>query len=153
MLRAVRYTREGSREGSAAFSKPRALPASLILATVCTTLSATPSVVSGFARHRCDWRFVDKAPLQSASADAKKNLESVPDTWRASDTSSLFTGRTSAFPCLGGGGGILIQLKTLASYFNVAISSSAYPAFVVFMPIQTPPSLFVGRSALFNMIF
>ena len=29
--------------------------------------------------HECDWATVDKASLQSMSADAKKNPESVPD--------------------------------------------------------------------------
>ena len=29
--------------------------------------------------HECDWSLVSKASLQSMSADAKKNLEKIPD--------------------------------------------------------------------------
>ncbi|CAK0823373.1 unnamed protein product [Prorocentrum cordatum] len=55
-----------------------------------------------------DWSRVDKASLQSMSADSKENLESVPDAWTASEISSFFSGRAdwglfaSAFPCLWG---------------------------------------------------
>ncbi len=58
--------------------------------------------------HECDWSPVNKASLQSMSADAKKNLEKIPDTWRASEISSFLTGRAhwglfaSVFPCLWG---------------------------------------------------
>ena len=58
--------------------------------------------------HECDWSAVNKASLQSMSADAKENLEEIPDTWRASEISSFFTGRAdwglfaSVFPCLWG---------------------------------------------------
>ena len=58
--------------------------------------------------HECDWSTVDKASLQSMSADAKENLEEIPDKWRASEISSFFTGRAdwglfaSVFPCLWG---------------------------------------------------
>ena len=58
--------------------------------------------------HECDWSLVNKASLQSMSADAKKNLEKIPDGWRASEISSFLTGRAdwglfaSAFPCLWG---------------------------------------------------
>ena len=56
----------------------------------------------------CDWSTVDKASLQGMSADAKANLEAVPDDWRASDVSSFLTGRAdwglfaSMYPCLWG---------------------------------------------------
>ena len=30
--------------------------------------------------HECDWSLVDKASLQSMSADAKENLEAIPNT-------------------------------------------------------------------------
>ena len=58
--------------------------------------------------HECDWSPVAKASLQNMSADAKKNVESVPDKWRASEISCFFTGRAdwglfaSVFPCLWG---------------------------------------------------
>ena len=58
--------------------------------------------------HERDWSHVDKATLQSMSADAKKNLEKIPDTWRANEISSFLTGRAdwgvfaSVFPCLWG---------------------------------------------------
>ena len=58
--------------------------------------------------HECDWSPVDKASLQSMSADAKGNLEMIPDKWRASEISSFLTGRAdwglfaSVFPCLWG---------------------------------------------------
>ena len=58
--------------------------------------------------HECDWSTVNKASLQTMSADAKENLKAIPDTWRASDISSFFTGRAdwglfaSVFPCLWG---------------------------------------------------
>ena len=61
--------------------------------------------------HKCDWSPVSKASLQDMSADAKKNLESIPDTYNASEISSFFTGRAdwglfaSVFPCLWGGRG------------------------------------------------
>ena len=51
---------------------------------------------------------MSKASLQSMSADAKENLEDVPDAWGASQISSFFTGRAdwglfaSVFPCLWG---------------------------------------------------
>ena len=51
---------------------------------------------------------MDKASLQSMSADAKENLEEIPDTWRASEISFFFTGRpnwglfASVYPCLWG---------------------------------------------------
>ena len=60
--------------------------------------------------HESDWSTVGKAALQSMSADAKENLEEIPDTWRASEISFFFTGRAdwgllaSAFPCFWGGG-------------------------------------------------
>ena len=56
----------------------------------------------------CDWSTVSKASLQSMSADAKENLEEVPDAWQASQISTFFTGRTdwallaSVYPCLWG---------------------------------------------------
>jgi serine/threonine protein kinase len=55
-----------------------------------------------------DWSTVSKASLQSMSADAKENLEDVPDAWGASQISSFFTGRAdwglfaSVYPCLWG---------------------------------------------------
>ena len=58
--------------------------------------------------HECDWSPVNKASLQSMSADAKKNLEDIPDTYNAREISLLFTGRAdwglfaSVFPCLWG---------------------------------------------------
>jgi hypothetical protein len=58
--------------------------------------------------HECDWSLVNKASLQSMSADAKGNLEMIPDRWRASEISSFLTGRAdwglfaSVFPCLWG---------------------------------------------------
>ena len=58
--------------------------------------------------HKCDWSPVSKASLQDMSADAKKNLEHIPDTYTASEISSFFTGRAdwglfaSVFPCLWG---------------------------------------------------
>ena len=58
---------------------------------------------------KCDWSHVSKASLQHMSADAKKNLEHIPDTtYNASEISSFFTGRAdwglfaSVFPCLWG---------------------------------------------------
>ena len=54
----------------------------------------------------CDWSLVDKASLQSMSADAKKNLEEIPDTFNAREISCFFTGGAdwglfaSVFPCL-----------------------------------------------------
>lgn len=58
--------------------------------------------------HECDWSTVNKASLQSMSADAKENLEHIPDSWHASEISYFFTGRAdwglfaSVFPCLWG---------------------------------------------------
>ena len=58
--------------------------------------------------HESDWSTVSKASLQRMSADAKENLEEIPDAWRASEISSFFTGRAdwglfaSVFPCLWG---------------------------------------------------
>jgi len=58
--------------------------------------------------HECDWSTVNKASLQSMSADAKENLEYIPDSWHASEISYFFTGRAdwglfaSVFPCLWG---------------------------------------------------
>ena len=58
--------------------------------------------------HECDWSQVNKASLQSMSADAKENLEEIPDNWRASEISYFFTGRpnwglfASVYPCLWG---------------------------------------------------
>ena len=58
--------------------------------------------------HKCDWSPVSKASLQDMSADAKKNLETIPDTYNASEISSFLTGRAdwglfaSVFPCLWG---------------------------------------------------
>ena len=55
-----------------------------------------------------DWGTVNKASLQSMSADAKENLEEIPDNWRASEISYFFTGRpnwrlfASVYPCLWG---------------------------------------------------
>ena len=40
-----------------------------------------------------DWGTVNKASLQSMSADAKENFEDVLDTTCASQISSFFTGR------------------------------------------------------------
>ena len=56
----------------------------------------------------CDWSLVNKASLQSMSADAKENLEKIPDTYNAREISSFLTGRAdwglfaSVFPCLWG---------------------------------------------------
>ena len=58
--------------------------------------------------HECDWSSVSKASLQSMSADAANNLQSIPDAWRASEISCFLTGRAnwalfaSVFPCLWG---------------------------------------------------
>jgi len=58
--------------------------------------------------HESDWSTVGKASLQSMSADAKENLEAIPDHWSASEISAFFTGRTdwalfaSVYPCLWG---------------------------------------------------
>ena len=58
--------------------------------------------------HECDWSPLSKASLQGMSANAKGNLEMIPDTWRASEISSFLTGRAdwglfaSVFPCLWG---------------------------------------------------
>ena len=58
--------------------------------------------------HNCDWSCVDKASLQSMSADAKKNLEHIPDSCNARDISCILTGHAnwglfaSMFPCLWG---------------------------------------------------
>ena len=58
--------------------------------------------------HESDWSTVSKASLQAMSADAKENLDAIPDHWSASDISAFFTGRTdwglfaSAYPCLWG---------------------------------------------------
>ena len=58
--------------------------------------------------HECDWSLVSKASLQSMSADAKENLQKIPDTWRAAEISCFFNGRAdwglfaSVFPCLWG---------------------------------------------------
>ena len=58
--------------------------------------------------HKCDWSSVSKDTLQRMSADAKHNLDSIPDTYNASDISCFFTGRAdwgcfaSVFPCLWG---------------------------------------------------
>ena len=57
---------------------------------------------------QCDWSFVNKASLQSMSADAKNNLEKIPDWYNAREISSFLTGRAdwglfaSVFPCLWG---------------------------------------------------
>ena len=57
---------------------------------------------------KCDWSALSKASLQAMSADAKQNLEHIPDTYKASEISSFFTGRpdwglfASVFPCLWG---------------------------------------------------
>lgn len=59
-------------------------------------------------RGSADWSAVDKPSLQGMSADAKENLEEIPNTWMAHEISSFFTGRTdwglfaSVFPCLWG---------------------------------------------------
>ena len=56
--------------------------------------------------HDCDWSLVNKASLQSMSADANKHLQSIPDAWRARQISCFLTGRAdwalfaSVFPCL-----------------------------------------------------
>ena len=58
--------------------------------------------------HKCDWSSVSKDTLQRMSCDAKRNLDSIPDTYNASDISFFFTGRAdwgcfaSVFPCLWG---------------------------------------------------
>ena len=58
--------------------------------------------------HKRDWSSVSKDTLRRMSADAKGNLESIPDTYTASDISCFFTGRpdwgcfASVFPCLWG---------------------------------------------------
>ena len=58
--------------------------------------------------HDCDWSPVSKALLQSMSADANKNLQSIPDAWQAREISCFLTGRAdwavfaSVFPCLWG---------------------------------------------------
>ena len=55
--------------------------------------------------HEYDWSLVTKASLQSMSADAKQNLQHIPDTWRANQISSFLTGRADwclfacVFPC------------------------------------------------------
>ena len=56
----------------------------------------------------CQWSTVSKVTLQGMSADAKENLEAIPDKWQASHISCFFTGRAdwplfaSVFPCLWG---------------------------------------------------
>ena len=58
--------------------------------------------------HDSDWSLVSKASLQSMSADANNDLQSIPDAWRPSEISCFLTGRAdwalfaSVFPCLWG---------------------------------------------------
>ena len=106
----------GSRRAKAALqrmgAKSGALPFSVELASgYCIDFMTRKLVAARVLQqnlHECDWHLVSKASLQSVSADAKSNFQTIPDTWRASEISSFFTGRAdwglfaSVFPWLWG---------------------------------------------------